>query len=98
MKLHWVVDAERLVPFVTRGIGGTLLQFVDGARDWHAISTAPFNQDLELRLRKDGCRSVPFPCRQTREGWLNGDLHVRVSVDPIRWRCWSGKDGNGGGH
>jgi hypothetical protein len=72
MTLHWMVDAERLVPCVTRGIGGTLLWVVDGARDWHPISTAPFNQNLELRLRKGERRSIPFPCRQTRDSWVNG--------------------------
>jgi len=98
MKLHWIVDTERLVPFVTRGIGGSLLQFVDGARDWRPISTAPFNRKLELRLRQGRRRAVPFPCRQTRNGWVNGDLEVRVAIDPVQWRCWSDKDGNAGGH
>jgi len=98
MKLHWIVEAERFFPFVTRGIGGSLLQFIDGARDWHPISTAPFNQNLELRLRKGKRRLVPFPCRQTRNGWVNEDLRVRVGVDPVRWRCWRNKRGNAGGY
>jgi len=98
MKLHRIVDAERLFPFMTGGIGGSLLQFVDGARDWRPISTAPFNQNLELRLREGRRRSVPFPCRQTRNGWVNGDLDMRVAVDPVQWRRWPNKDGNAGGH
>jgi len=46
---------------------------------WHPISTAPNNQDLELKVL-DGVSSVvlPFPCRRTNAGdWINADLETR---------------------
>ncbi len=59
-------------------------------RDWHSISTAPFNRDLKLCIIEDGRKYVlPFPCRQTRGGWLNGDLDVHLQVSPTEWRRWN---------
>lgn len=89
MKLHWVVDAERRIPFVERGLAGQVLKFLDGARDWHPISTAPFNRDLEVCvIERDRYCALPYPCRQTRNGWINSDLDVRVKVEPAKWRGW----------
>lgn len=89
MKLHWIVKAEESVPGITHGLVGRALAFVDGARDWHPVTTAPFNQDLELRLAGQHRRYVlPFPCRNTRDGWMNSDLKVRVDLPAVEWRCW----------
>ncbi len=61
----------------------------DGSRDWHPISTAPFNRDLELRVAgSSGPRSIPFPCRREADGWINADLGVRIELDPVEWRPW----------
>ena len=91
MKLHWIVDAERRIPFLERGLLGKLLTSVDGRRDWHPISTAPFNQDLELMvLDHDKKFVIPFPCRQTTHGWIDGDLGVCLNLNPTVWRLWVG--------
>jgi hypothetical protein len=89
MKLHWVVDAERRMQFAEHGFTRKVLKFLDGARDWHSISTAPFNRDLEVCvIEHDRNRVVPYPCRQTRNGWINGDLDVRAKIEPTKWRSW----------
>ena len=57
---------------------------------WHPISTAPNNQDLELRLvdQHRVVRSL-FPCRRTNAGvWVNADLGTRLQIEPTAWRCW----------
>lgn len=57
---------------------------------WHPASTAPYNQDLELRVSEDGTiTTMPFPCRQTNEDqWINVDLGVPVRIQPVEWRAW----------
>jgi hypothetical protein len=57
---------------------------------WRLISTAPHNQDLEVRaLDENGLIKLPFPCRRTNAGeWMNTDLGTRVYVQPVRWRIW----------
>jgi len=57
---------------------------------WHPISTAPNNQDLELKVL-DGVSSVvlPFPCRRTNAGdWINADLETGIDIHPTKWRPW----------
>ena len=57
---------------------------------WHPISTAPNNQDLELKVL-DGVSSVvlPFPCRRTNAGdWINADLETGIDIHPMKWRPW----------
>jgi hypothetical protein len=89
MKLNWIVKAEESVPGIAHGLVGRALGYVDGARDWHPVTTAPFNRDLELRLAGHRERSVlPFPCRNTRDGWMNSDLKVRIDLPTVEWRCW----------
>jgi len=89
MKLQWVVKAEESVPRISHGMIGKALGFVDGARDWHPATTAPFNRDLELRLAGHRRRcTLPFPCRHTPDGWMNSDLNVRIDLPAIEWRCW----------
>ena len=57
---------------------------------WHPISTAPHNQDLEIRvLDENALIKLPFPCRRTNASdWINTDLGTRVYVQPVRWRIW----------
>ncbi len=57
---------------------------------WHPISTAPHNQDLEIRaLDETGLVAIPFPCKRTNASdWINTDLGTRVHMQPVRWRVW----------
>jgi hypothetical protein len=57
---------------------------------WHPISTAPDNQDLELRIVDNGAVvRVSFPCRRTNAGvWINADLGTSLHIRPIAWRRW----------
>jgi hypothetical protein len=57
---------------------------------WRPASTAPHNQDLELRVSEDGATvTLPFPCRHTNGGeWVNVDLGVRLQIQPVEWRVW----------
>ena len=57
---------------------------------WHPASTAPYNQDLELRVKEDGATTtMPFPCRHTNEDeWINVDLGVPMQIQPVGWRAW----------
>ena len=72
-----------------RGPFGRLLRLFGGSADWHPASTAPFNRDVEVRVASDGGpRLLPFPCRQTADGWVNADLRVRVELELLEWRPW----------
>jgi hypothetical protein len=76
---------------VTRGDSGLvkgLTRYLNGDINWRLISTAPFNRDLELRAASGLGLCLPFPCRQTRSGWVNSDLGTRVAVEPTHWRVW----------
>ncbi len=57
---------------------------------WHPISTAPCNQELELRVAQDGeTTTLEFPCLQTNAGeWINVDLGSAVMIQPVEWRIW----------
>ena len=57
---------------------------------WHPASTAPYNQDLELRVSEDGSVvTMPFPCRHTNgDEWINVDLGVPLQIQPVEWRAW----------
>src|SRR5437588_11516878 len=57
---------------------------------WRPISTAPHNQDLELRVvDEDTSATISFPCRRTNAGvWINADLGTRLQIEPIAWRLW----------
>ncbi len=70
-----------------RGPFGRLLRLFAGSSAWHPASTAPFNRDVEARVA--GGRVLPFPCRQTADGWTNADLGVRVEFELLAWRPWS---------
>jgi hypothetical protein len=57
---------------------------------WRPASTAPYNQDLELRVVEDGATSaLPFLCRHTNaDEWINVDLGVPLQIRPVEWRAW----------
>lgn len=57
---------------------------------WHSISTAPCNQDVELRLVEEGkIVTLQFPCRQLNAGeWIDADLGTRIQIAPVEWRVW----------
>jgi hypothetical protein len=57
---------------------------------WHPASTAPCNQDLELRVLENRREvTLAFPCMQTNAGeWLNVDLGTRIEITPVHWRIW----------
>ena len=57
---------------------------------WHMISTAPCNQELELRFAESGEISIlDFPCLQTNAGvWINVDLGAAIKIQPVEWRVW----------
>jgi hypothetical protein len=60
---------------------------------WHPISTAPHNQDLELRIvDNNGVVTASFPCRRTNTGvWINADLGTSLHIQPTAWRLWQNK-------
>lgn len=89
---------RKCVPYVRRyvatrcqrGLVMRLTRYVNGDVKWHLVSTAPFNRDLELCAAfGSGSSRLPFPCRQTSNGWINADLGTRIAVKPTRWRVWS---------
>lgn len=55
---------------------------------WHPISTAPYNQELELRIIDDGkTLTLEFPCLRTNdEAWINVDLGSQINIQPVEWR------------
>jgi hypothetical protein len=57
---------------------------------WRLISTAPSNQELELRIMEDGKISVlEFPCLRTNTGtWINVDLGAEIKFQAVEWRVW----------
>jgi hypothetical protein len=57
---------------------------------WRRASTAPYNQDLELRVTEDGStHMLPFPCRRTNaDQWINVDLGAPLQIQPVEWRAW----------
>ena len=60
---------------------------------WHPISTAPHNQELELRISEDGkILTLEFPCLQTNSGaWINVDLGSQIEFNAVEWRVWQRK-------
>ena len=57
---------------------------------WRPISTAPSNQELELRFVEDGkVSALEFPCLRTNEGaWIDVDLGNEIKIEPTEWRLW----------
>jgi len=59
---------------------------------WRRMSTAPYNQELELRTSDNGeSVALEFPCLRTNEElWINVDLGTEIKIQPIEWRIWQG--------
>jgi hypothetical protein len=56
---------------------------------WEAITTAPFDRDLELAvIDRDGPHALVFPCRRIPGGWMKVATHERIDVHPTHWRNW----------
>jgi hypothetical protein len=57
---------------------------------WHPISTAPCNQELEVRIpQANKLLPLEFPCLQTNSGqWINVDLGSGLNIQPVEWRVW----------
>ena len=60
---------------------------------WHPMSTAPYNQELELRVTDSGqIVTLEFPCLRTNdEAWINVDLGTQIRIEPVEWRAWEHK-------
>jgi hypothetical protein len=57
--------------------------------EWQPISSAPFDQDLELSvIEANETHALVFPCRRIANGWLNVKMNSQVFVDPTHWRLW----------
>lgn len=85
---HLVSDVARAIQQTDRAVHAALEHH--HLSRWHPASTAPYNQDLELRVSEDGTiTTMPFPCRRTnKDEWINVDLGVPVQIQPIEWRAW----------
>jgi hypothetical protein len=60
---------------------------------WHAISTAPFDRDLELAvIDTGGLHVLAFPCRRILHGWVKAETRTIIEVWPTRWREWAGEN------
>jgi hypothetical protein len=56
---------------------------------WQTVSSAPFDQDLELAvIDHDGPHALVFPCRREFGGWVDAEMNRRVDVRPTHWRPW----------
>ena len=57
---------------------------------WRAISTVPYNQELELRIVENGqIVTLEFPCLKTNaDAWINVDLGTEIKIQPVEWRVW----------
>jgi hypothetical protein len=57
---------------------------------WRAISTAPFDRDLELAvLDTEGPHALVFPCRRILHGWIKVETRRIIDVRPTHWREWA---------
>jgi hypothetical protein len=64
-------------------------------RDWHPISTAPFDRDLQLSVIEQGeVHALAFPCQRTENGWRDTTTRKPVFVDPTHWREWPNRTSN----
>jgi hypothetical protein len=63
------------------------LQSRDAA--WQPISTAPYDQLIELAvIDPDGVHSLVFACRRILGGWAKAPNNERLDVRPTHWRIW----------
>ena len=95
-----MIDRMTSIETALAGVGESLsglareLEVRTHLHSWHPISTAPYNQNLEVQITQAGEPfDVPFPCRLLNSGeWINSDLGLRVQIDPTFWRAWSYRD------
>ncbi len=96
MTMAWLERLEEILP---ERIGRAVEdgeKAVDGFRlhkrlsHWRPISTAPCNQELELRILLDGqISTLEFPCLHSNaDAWINVDLGSEIKIEPIEWRIW----------
>ncbi len=78
---HAVKDADKILHELTESVHSP---------EWHPISTAPHNQELELRVSERGTPfALKFPCLRTNGGaWINVDLGSEIKIEPVEWRLW----------
>ncbi len=56
---------------------------------WEAISTAPYDRDLELAvIERNHVHSLVFACRRLANGWIKVTSGERILVNPTHWRRW----------
>jgi hypothetical protein len=61
--------------------------------DWQPISTAPFDQDVELSvIEANEAHALVFPCRRTAMGWVNMTMRSPLFVEPTHWRPWDHRE------
>jgi hypothetical protein len=57
---------------------------------WHPITSAPFDRDLELAvIERDGPHTLTFACRRTPDGWIGAQTKQPIDVRPTHWREWN---------
>ncbi len=85
---HLLSDVARAIEKTDRAVHAALER--QHLSHWHPAATAPYNQDLELRVVEDGVTTaLPFPCRHTNaDEWINVDLGVPLHIRPVEWRPW----------
>ncbi len=60
--------------------------------DWHPISNAPYDEDLELSvIEQSEVHALVFPCRRTQRGWIDASTKSAIVVTPTHWRPWPRK-------
>lgn len=92
MLKGWLENLEKIKRVISVAVAKTINFFTQNERlsHWRPISTAPFNQELELRIAEDGSIStLEIPCLQTNEGvWIDVDLGTEIHINPVEWRVW----------
>ena len=61
--------------------------------EWHPISTAPFDRDLELAVFDTSGRphALVFACRRILGGWIKVENEEKlIGFLPTHWREWEG--------
>jgi hypothetical protein len=62
---------------------------VEPMTDWHSVSSAPLDWELQLSVIERGeVHALVFSCRRTLSGWMNASSGSAVFVDPTHWREW----------
>jgi hypothetical protein len=89
MSKDWLESLEKHLPTDVDHAIRDLAQRVHYSH-WHPISTAPCNQELELRITEgDAILTLEFPCLRTNAGdWIDVDLGTRIVIAPVEWRVW----------